>query len=282
MTMNLKNRPLLLLATLGLVLLAGCASMQKMLKNAFQKPRLTFKTARLTNASLSDATVDLVYTLDNPNPLGLSLASIDYAFFVEDKQVVAGTPPKGLNIAARGKSELVFPANVKFADIAPVVTTFLTQDTARYKAQGSVGIKTPIGVLRFPLEHEGTFEVPKIPQVQFEAPRIANVSLQGATVEFPLVVKNRNSFPLPVACFSGALKVAGSNVGQLSTGDLGMLEPGGTRQVTLPLSINFLSAASAANALRSGGNAQVKWDGRLVSGGQNVPLDVSQLLNFRR
>jgi LEA14-like dessication related protein len=282
MTMTLKNRPLLLLATLGLVLLAGCASMQKMLKNAFQKPRLTFKSARLSKASLSDATVDLVYQLDNPNPLGLSLASIDYAFFVEDKQVVAGTPPKGLNIAAKGKSELVFPANVKFADIAPVVTTFLNKDSARYKAQGSIGVKTPIGVLKFPLEHEGVFEVPKIPQVQFEAPRIANVTLQGATVEFPITVKNRNSFPLPVAGISGGLKVAGANVGNLNTGDLGLLEPGGTRQITLPLTINFLSAASAANALRSGGNAQVKWDGKLVSGGQNVPLDVSQLLNFRR
>ena len=282
MTMTLKNRPLLLLATLGLVLLAGCASMQKMLKNAFQKPRLTFKSARLSQASLSDATVDLVYQLDNPNPLGLSLASIDYAFFVEDKQVVAGTPPKGLNIAARGKSELVFPANVKFADIAPVVTTFLNQDTARYKAQGSVGIQTPIGVLRFPLEHEGTFEVPKVPQVQFESPRITNVTLQGATVEFPLTVRNRNSFPLPVGGISGALKVAGANVGNLSTGDLGMLEPSGTRQLTLPLKINFLSAAAAANALRSGGNAQVKLDGQLLSGGQNVPLDIAQLLNFRR
>jgi LEA14-like dessication related protein len=282
MTMKPKNRSLLLLATLALSLLAGCASLQRMAKNAFKKPRVTFKTARLQQASLADATVDLVYQLENPNPLGLNLASIDYAFFVEGKQVVAGTPPKGLNIPARGKSDLVFPANIKFADIAPVVQTFLNKDTAQYKAQGSVGIQTPIGVLRFPLEHTGTFEVPKVPQVQFESPRITNVTLQGATVEFPLTVRNRNSFPLPVGGISGALKVAGANVGNLSTGDLGMLEPSGTRQLTLPLKINFLSAAAAANALRSGGNAQVKLDGQLLSGGQNVPLDIAQLLNFRR
>ncbi len=280
--MNPKNRSLLLVLVTLAFSLAGCASLQRMAKNAFKKPRLTFKTARLQQASLADATVDLVYQLENPNPLGLNLASIDYAFFVEGKQVVAGTPPKGLNIAARGKSDLVFPANIKFADIAPVVQTFLNKDTAQYRAQGSVGIQTPIGVLRFPLEHEGTFEVPKVPQVQFESPRITNVTLQGATVEFPLTVRNRNSFPLPVGGISGALRVAGANVGNLSTGDLGLLEPSGTRQLTLPLKINFLSAASAANALRSGGNAQVKLEGQLLSGGQNVPLDVAQLLNFRR
>jgi len=277
-----NRRLLLVLATLGFAVLAGCSQLQRYAQKAFQKPRLTFKTARLSQASLSDATVDLVYQLNNPNPLGLNLASINYAFFVEDKQVVAGTPAKGLSIAANGKSELVFPANVRFADIAPVVTTFLTKDSARYRAQGSIGVKTPLGVLSFPLEHEGTFEVPKIPQVQFESPRITNVTVQGATVEFPLMVKNRNSFALPVAGIGGALKVAGANVGNLSTGDLGMLEPGGTRQLTLPLKINFASALSAANALRSGGNAQVKLDGQLQSGAQSVPMDISQLLNFRK
>lgn len=276
------NRSLLLLATLCLVVLSGCAALQSLFKNAFQKPRLSFKTARLQQASLSDATVDLVYQLDNPNPLGLSLASVSYAFFVENKQVVAGTPSKGLNIAAKGKSDLVFPANVKFADIAPVVQTFLTKDTAQYKAQGSIGVQTPLGILSFPLEHEGTFEVPKIPQVQFSAPRISNITLQGATVQFPLMVKNRNSFSLPVAGISGALRVAGANVGNLSTGDLGMLEAGATREITLPLTINFLSAASAASALRSGGNAQVKLEGQLVSGSSRLPLDISQLLNFQK
>ncbi|HSP81230.1 MAG TPA: LEA type 2 family protein [Myxococcaceae bacterium] len=252
-----------------------------MAKNAFKQPRLTFKTARLADASLADATVNLVYQIDNPNSFGLNLASVDYAFFVEGKQVVAGSPPKGLNIPARGRAELVFPANVRFADVAPVVQTFLTQDTARYKAQGTLGIQTPIGVVRIPLEKEGTFPVPKIPAVRFESPRIANISLTGATVEFPLTVTNRNGFPLPVGGISGALKVAGTSVGTLSTGNLGMLEANATRQLTLPLTIHFARAAAAASALRSG-NARVALDGRLVSDGQSVPMDISQLLNFRR
>jgi LEA14-like dessication related protein len=276
------NRSRLVLATLCLVLLSGCAALQSFFKKAFQKPRFTFKTARLSQASLSDATVDLVYQMENPNPLGLSLASVNYAFFVEDKQVVAGTPPAGLNIAANGKSDLVFPANVRFADLVPVVSTFLNKDSARYRAQGSLGVKTPLGVISFPLSHEGTFEVPKVPQVEFTSPRISNVTLQGATVEFPLVVKNRNSFALPVAGIAGALKIAGANVGNLSTGNLGLLEPGGTKQLKLPLTINFASALSAVNTLRSGGNAQVRMDGQLTSGTQNQPLNISQLLNFQR
>jgi LEA14-like dessication related protein len=272
------KRSLFILLALSVVTLSGCATLKKL----FKKPSITFKTARLSSASLSDATVDVIYEVRNPNTFGLSLAKVDYAFFVEGKQVVAGAPRKGIQLKPRGSSELVFPANVRFADIVPAVETFLTKDVANFKVQGSVGIDTPVGILSFPLEKEGTFEVPKLPNVQFESPRISNVSLSGATVEFPLTVTNRNSFPLPVAGIVGDLKVAGASVGTLSTGDLGMLDGRGTRQVTLPLQINFLRAASAANALRSGGNAQVRLDGRLTSGTQSLPLNLNQLLQFRK
>ncbi|WP_224362392.1 LEA type 2 family protein [Hyalangium versicolor] len=275
--MKRTKRTFLVLLVLSLATLTGCATLKKL----FKKPRVTFKTARLSNASLSDATVDLVYQVENPNSFGLSLAKVDYAFFVEGKQVVAGSPSKGLQLKARDSSELVFPANVKFADIVPVVETFLTKDAAAYKAQGSVGIDTPIGVLSFPLETEGTFEIPKLPNVQFEAPRISNISLTSATVEFPLNITNRNSFPLPIAGLAGDLKVAGASVGTLSTGNLGALDGKGTRQVTLPLQINFARAASAATALRSG-NAQVTWNAHVTSGTQNLPINIGQLLNFKR
>jgi LEA14-like dessication related protein len=273
----LMKRSLLVLLALSFVTFSGCATLQKL----FKKPTVTFKTARLSSASLSDATVDVVYEVRNPNTFGLSLSKVDYAFFVEGKQVVAGSPRKGLTLKARDSNELVFPANVKFADIVPVVETFLNKDQAAFRVQGSVGIETPIGVLPFSLDHEGIFPVPKIPNVQFESPRIANLTFSGATVEFPLTITNRNSFPLPISGLAGDLKVAGANVGTLSTGDLGMLEGGATRQVTLPLQINFARAASAATALRSG-NAQVSLSGRLTSGSGNVPLNIGQLLQFRR
>ncbi len=278
--MPTMKRAFLVLALLSFTTLSGCAAIQSLLKGAFKRPTLSFKTARLSSASLSDATVDLVYEVNNPNSFGLDLASVDYTFFVEGKQVVAGKPKKGLSLKSKGRSELVFPANVKFADIVPVVETFLNKDRAAFKAQGSVGIKTPIGVLNFPLSKEGTFEVPKVPQVSFQPPRIKNVTLSGATVEFPLSIKNRNSFPLPVAGITGALKVAGADVGTLSTGSLGLLDGSGTKEVTLPLTINFSRAASAAMALRSGGNAQVSLDGRLTSDAQSVPLNLSQMLKF--
>lgn len=279
--MTLRRRPALALGLLGLLLLAGCANLSKLLSGAFQRPRLSFKRADVANASLSGATVNLVYDVENPNPVGLNLAQVSYAFFVEGKQVVAGTPPDGMRLKANGGSELVFPASVKFADLVPVVSTFLTKDQAAYKAEGSVGIRTPLGVLSFPLSHQGSFPVPKLPQVTLAPPRIRSLSFSGATVEFPLTITNRNGFPLPINGLTGALNIAGNNVGTLSTGDLGSFAAGAERQVTLPLQINFARAASAAAALRSG-SAQVGFSGQVLSGGAGVPLSFSQRVGFTR
>ena len=69
---------------------------EKLFASAFKKPTFTFKSVTLGDVSLTGVTLNLTYTLDNPNALGISLAQADYALFVEGHQVVAGKPPNGL------------------------------------------------------------------------------------------------------------------------------------------------------------------------------------------
>ncbi len=259
---------------------SGCAYLSQFLQAAFTPPVFNFKNASIGNFSLSDATVNLVWEMENPNPIGLSLASLSYGLFVEEKQVVAGAPPLGLNIPAQGSTELVFPANVRFQDVAPVLETFLNKDQAAYRAAGTIGVNTPIGVMTFPLEKQGTFEVPKVPQIQLLAPRITNLGFTSATVEFPLNITNKNNFALPLSALTGGVTIAGAKVGTLLANDLG-LDPKGTRTVRLPLTIHFAQATQAALALQQG-TATVGFDGSLKSGTASIPLKFQQKLNFHR
>jgi LEA14-like dessication related protein len=272
----------LVAAALALSVLSGCAYLQKFLSNAFKQPSLVFKNANFTDFSLAGLNLDTVWELNNPNPVGISLASVDYALFIDSKQVVSGAPQNGLQLAANGASQLHFPAGIKFQDLVAVVDTFLNKDTAAWKAEGGLGVQTPIGVLRFPLAADGIFEVPKIPQIAFGNPRISNLTFQGATIEFPLTVTNKNSFPMPIAGVTGNLAVAGSNVGTISTGDLGAMTAKGARQVAIPINVNFFQVAgAAANALK-GGQAPVTFNAQVQSGGQALPIKIDQLLTFTR
>lgn len=271
-----------LLVTFVCSLLSGCAYLSQFLSSAFKQPSFRFQNMALSNASLSGITLDTVWRLDNPNPIGISLASIDYALDVEDKQVVSGGPRQGMQIAAQGSSDLHFPANLNFQDLFGVLQTFLNKDNAKYRASGSLGVQTPIGVLKFPLAAEGTFEVPKIPAIQMGNPRVSSVNFQGATVEFPLTVTNKNSYPIPVAALVGNVTLAGANIGTITTGNLGDLSGKGARQVSIPLTVNFMQAAGAATKIAQGGQAQVQFNAQLESGGKKVPINLNQLVNIQR
>lgn len=271
-------RKTLLLGTL--LLLTSCAALKNLLSGAFTKPTLDFKRAEVTDVSLGGATVNLVYEVKNPNGIGLSLASVDYLFKVEGHQVAAGKPPNGLDIPANGTAQVVFPAQVRFADLGAVLQTFLTKNAARYEASGHLGVKTPIGVITFPLSKKGQFPVPQIPAVAFKSPRVTDLSFSGATLEIPLMVTNHNRFALPVAGLAGELKIGGVPVGGISTGSLGSLASNQTREVTLPVKVSFTSATRGLVSALRGGSQKVQFDGGLQSGGAKVPIGVSQLLSI--
>lgn len=276
------KKPLLVVVCLAVMLSAsGCAYLKKLAKTAFQQPTLNFKTAQLADATLGSATVNLVFELDNPNPLGLSVAQVGYAFFVEGKQVVAGSPQRGLKIPAGGRTELVFPANIKFQDIAPVIQTFLDKDNAAYRAEGFIGIETPLGVIKLPVAHQGTFEVPKVPTIRFAEPKLRQLSFSGATIDIPLTVTSRNSYPIPIAGLTGGIEIAGAKVGTLSTGDMGALPGRETKQLSLPVSIHFAQAAAAATALTRG-SGTLAFNGQIQSGPVALPFNFSQNVRFTK
>ena len=271
-----------LLVAVACCFISGCAYLAEFLKsaNSFLQPNFNFKSLSLTDINLGGLNLDTIWSLENKSNVGISLASVDYALFVEEKQLVAGAPPAGLQISPMGASDLHFPAGIKFIDLANVIETFLTKDTAAYRAEGGIGVQTPIGVIKFPIAKSGDFEVPKIPAVVFGNPKVSGVTLTGATIEFPLTVTNKNSFSLPINGLLGNIAVGNANIGQISTGDLGAMDGKGTRTVNLPLKVNFISAAGAVMQAINGSNAQLKFDAQLQSGPQAVPLNVNQIVSF--
>ena len=265
-----------------LPLLFGCATLAELIAQAFQKPRVTFKEARVSSVTFDALTLDTVWRVENPNPVGLSLARADYKLSVEGKQVVAGKPPNGFRLAADGVSELAFPAGIKLPDLFPLAQDLANKEFAAYRVEGVVGVQTPIGVIDFPLKYDGQFEVPKVPKIELQPPRIKRVSMPATTVEFPIAITNKNSFALPLTGLNGALKVGGVSVGRVEMGNLGMLDGKGTRVVTVPIDFDLWNAAGIVAQAVQGGTAPVELEAQLTSGASSTPIDVTQVLKFIR
>ncbi len=284
--MNIVNRNVvkknLAIAALVAICFSGCASLYKLFGRAVGRPAVHFKSADLSDISLAGLTLNTRWNLTNPNAFGLKLASLEYALFIEGHPVVSGRPPLGLTVPVRGSSELHFPAQVQFQSIAPLIETFLNRDRASYRVEGSVGVQTPLGVIVLPMAYSNTFEVPKLPEIRLADPRIAELSLTGATLELPIIVTNKNTFPLPINRIEGALSIAGVAVGSIATPALGQMAARGTRTVPVPVRIDFQNTGLAVARILRGQSAAVQFDARINSGAIQIPVRIDQVVNFLR
>jgi LEA14-like dessication related protein len=67
---------------------SGCAVLGQLLANVFQQPTFRFKNAAVHDVNFEGMQLDTMWQLDNPNAVALSLASVEYKLFIDDKQVV--------------------------------------------------------------------------------------------------------------------------------------------------------------------------------------------------
>jgi len=261
---------------------ASACSWLQMAEGGFKKPDVAYKSASLSDVSLSGATLNVVTRVDNPNPVSLALAEVDYRLSIDGHPVATGKPPDGLEIQANGATDVTLPASFKFTDLGQAVATVLQKGSAGYKAEGTVGVKTPIGLVKVPLSHEGTFTLPAMPGIALGTPRLTSVAIDHATVELPVTLTGKGSLPVPLQALEAAVTIGGARIGEVSARDLGTLEPGASRSVTLPLTVPFSGAVEAAQAMLKGGTVPIALDGQLQSGPAPVPFELKTTANFRR
>jgi len=262
--------------------LCGCSLVQRVVGGAFEKPTLQFREARVDRADFVGAQLTLVFTVTNPNGVGLELSTASYQLQVEGHTVVAGSPARGLRMPAQTTTDVMFPAEVRWAEIAPALAALFAQDVVHYKASGSIGIDTPIGVITLPVEHEGTFASPRLPKLSLGPPQLVSLSLLGVRMNLPLHVQNDNDFPLPVAGIVGTISVASAPVGSIALPEQPPIPPRAEAVLQVPLEIVFLTTGPAvAEAVRSG-VAEIALSVTLSAGGAQLPLKLTQTVQLRR
>ena len=264
--------------SLLLPLLLGCSLLRQAGSSMFERPTLSFKEARLPHVDFRGAELDLVFLVTNPNSVGLDLTSASYDLEVEGHKVASGMPKNGLKIPGGATTEVTFPANVQWNEIAPALEALFAMDQVHYKASGELGV----GPVTLPLRHEGTFAAPKMPKIDVGSPQITSLMLTGARLALPLKIANVNAFPLPLGGILGTVDIAGSTVGRIAMPEPLPVPSNGETTVIVPLNVSFLqSGAAVAQAIRSG-VAEVKVDAILNAAGASIPVKVARTVQLQR
>ena len=272
-----------LVALLLPVALSGCAGLQDLARAAFKEPSLAFKSAALDKLDLDGATIAFTWEIENPNAVGVDLARAGWQIEVEGTRVAAGDLPSGLSIPANGKAPLSFPVRVRFRDVPGVVSLLGSgKNDLGYRLSGSLGIRTPIGVVDLPMSHADRVKVPTLPRFALDGLRVRSVSLSTIAVDVRLRVQNPNAFPLPTGQIDYTLALAGTSVARAEGAPVGAVPGGGSAVVEIPVRIDVLSAGRVASELARGGEVQVELTGKAQLAGLPLPIELRGRIPARR
>jgi LEA14-like dessication related protein len=268
---------------LPLLLLAGCAGLSELAASAVQKPKLTFRSASVQSLDLEGATVDFTWDLENPNGFGVDLAHVAWSADVEGKRIASGELPGGLKIKANAVSPVTFPVRVRFQDVPGIVSLLGSgKDAVQYKLAGTLGVRTPIGVLDLPLSHEGHVKLPTTPQFAVEGVAIRSIGFSEIALDVKLRVRNPNAFPLPLGSLDAALTIAGARVARTDGISVASVPGGTSAVVAIPVRLEVASAGHAAAELARGGEVHVELGGKANLAGIPFPLDLKGNVPARR
>lgn len=261
--------------------LSGCTALLQTLRGTVEPPRAVFRSAALTGIDLDAATIDAQFRLENPNPVGVTLQRLTWAFSLDGTRVVDGTLPGGLRLAPSGSTPLVLPVRVPFASVPGLLTTFAGRDEAPYVVEGRATVRTPLGDVAIPLRFKGMLPIPKLPTVALRSVRIESLSLVRGRLGVALSVTNPNVFPLPLEALTARLSVAGQPVASLGLDASRMVGPKETVELQLPVDVSFAGAGVAVLGAIQAGSARVGLAGEAKVGGRWLPLDLSTTLAAR-
>jgi LEA14-like dessication related protein len=265
------------------LLLAACAEVQHLARSALQEPKLTFRSAAVQALDLEGATVAFTWDLENPNGFGVDLARVGWTVDVEGTRVAGGDLPGGLKIVAHGTAPVTFPVRVRFQDVPGIVSLLGSgKDAVRYRLAGTIGVRTPIGIVDLPLAHEDLLHLPSMPRFALEGVSVRRITFQEIALDVRLRVQNPNAFPLPLGQVESAVVIGGAQVARVDGAELSAVKGGGSAVVALPVRLDVLAAGRAAADLARGGEVDVGLAGRALMAGIPLPLDLRARVPARR
>jgi LEA14-like dessication related protein len=223
-------------AALLLLGVAGCASLAEVI----ERPSARVVGAELTELSFDRAELTFDVEVDNPNPVGVQLAGIDYELLFEEASFLRGRTAEGISIAAGARSVVRIPVGVGYTELIDSVRSLADRRETDYRLIAGVSVDVPVlGRVRLPLERTGTIPVVRAPRVRVRELRVERLGLRGADLLLRLGVENPNAFGLSLDTLDYALRVNGDLWAATRVSKSAQLAAGGETALALPLSLDF-------------------------------------------
>lgn len=281
---NIRRLRNAIFITLPLLVIGACApdNIKQALDN--QKPKVSVAGQRLTHLDFEGVNLAFDIQVDNPNPIGISLAGLDYDLKLAGHSFASGNEDKQMQLKAAGKSTIELPLSMSFKEIYDGMAELKGKDEVPYVLTTGLMIDVPLlGKLRYPVKTKGILPLPKLPKISLKNLSLEKLNLSGATLALKLGVDNPNAFGLSLDKLQYDFKVNGKRWLTGNRSALGKIGKNQGNEITLPITLNFMEMGSGLYSLLSSGKElDYNLSGKLDATGDNkligrfnMPIDTS-------
>jgi LEA14-like dessication related protein len=225
----------------------SCSALDSVMKDAVQKPGVSFTSAELTGLSFTKADLLFVLNIENPNSFGVHMAGFDYDFKIDGASFVSGVSENRLDIDARGSSTVQIPVSVAYDDLFNSFSNLLDRDQSIYRITCGFQFDVPVlGRLRIPVSREGEIPVLRFPEIRYGGLELTNLSLTWAELELSMHLDNSNALALNLSSLTYDLHInqkRWAEGGLQQSVEIGEHEEGVIR---LPFTLYFVQIGSEA------------------------------------
>lgn len=243
------NRASISTLLLLLVPLTACEELQQV------SPRVRFDTLAIEDIDFDQVDAEFVFRVDNPNPVGVSLASFSYDLELEQISLLSGDEPEGLDLPALDAAEVRLPATLVWRDVYDTIQATRGEDEVDFGLAGDFGFDTPWGELALPYQTDGRFPALRTPRFRLGKLRVNRVDLIAgeADLAMDLSIDNDHGSTLTFTQLDYALSLSGREVADGLIPSLAAVDGATDTVVEVPMTINLVRAGTAVVGVLTGG-----------------------------
>lgn len=246
------TRGILSAALILFLTLSGCAAIEREAERL--RPSASIESTRVTGFDFDAARLLVDVRVDNPNPVGIEIAGLDYELRLNGERVLTGESADRSDIPPRGSGTVAVPITLDYGDLADRVGHLRGRDTVDYAIDLGIMVDVPLlGKRRVPVTASGTVPIPQRPEIALRDLRVERLGLGGARVMLDVAVSNPNAFALALNTLQYELSINGGNWARGSLNELSRVGAGERSTMSIPVNLDFAAIGSGVRELLMAG-----------------------------
>jgi len=231
--------------------LTGCASLEDIQSVVnISKPKTSITDTQITKLNLEGADLAFKIKIDNPNPIPIKMAGLDYSILFEGQQFTEGKKREQISIASNGSSEITIPLAFKFAELFNTIKNLKDKKELNYEIKTVAMFDLPIlGMQSLPLSTQGKLPIPQIPKIAINKISVDELSFTGAKLNIQMDLTNPNVFGVDIRNLVYQLNINNQSWAKGKVSESISLKENASQTLAIPIHVNFIEIGTSAFSL---------------------------------